>query len=104
MIKKIEVSAEALKSINNGKYVEGSIHMDEKTGKLVFHAYNRKPKKVHNRVVCYLEHGWMMESAERIKFYNSIDKRVGAVQIGNAMQRELKQAVTELIDSNIIAK
>ena len=97
MKKYIEVSAETLDRLQAGKYVAGSLQRDKETGKLVFTGWKRSTKK-RNRdktIVC-LEHGWLKESAERIKFYNSVDKKVGAVLISKAMSRELEFAIDEL--------
>ena len=56
MIKKIEISEETLKSLKNGKCVEGSIHIEKESGKIVFKAWNRKsPKSSKNRETVFQE-------------------------------------------------
>ena len=98
MKKFIEVSAETLDRLQAGKYVAGSLQRDKETGKLVFTGWKRSTRKRNrDKVICRLEHGWLKESAERIKFYNSVDKKVGAVLISKAMSRELEFAIDELI-------
>ena len=99
----IEISQENLERLQAGKYVEGSIRKDEQTGNLVFRAYNRKSVKRRKDVtICHLEHGWLKESSNRIKFFNSVDKKVGALQISKAMTRELEFAMDEMFLQNIL--
>ena len=99
MKKYIEVSIETLQAITNGRRVEGSLGVDE-SGSIAFKAYNRKPKKrVKDRLVCYLEHGWVKESPERIKVYESLPKRLGAVRMAVALDREC-DLVTDLLLEN----
>ena len=67
MIKKIEISEETLKSLKNGKCVEGSIHIEK-------------------------------ESENNLKFFASVDKRVGAVCACQTMDDELQYVTKELFD------
>ena len=58
MIKNIEIEAGVMKRLTEGRYVEGSLHRDQQTGRLRFRAYNRSPRrKGKDRLVCQLEHG-----------------------------------------------
>ena len=103
MQKYIEISAETLERLQAGKYVAGSLQRDKETGKLVFTGWKRSTKKRNrDKVICYLEHGWLKESAERIKFYNSVDKAIGVVQVAQAMTRELEYAMDDLFLENFI--
>ena len=79
-----------------GKRVEGVLYMDENTGRLTFKAYNRQPKKRHERVVCQLENGWLKESPQRYKFYNSVRKDLGRRIVDVVMHRELNTAMETL--------
>ncbi len=97
MKKYIEISAETLERLETGKYVAGSLQRDKETGKLVFTGWKRSTKKRNrDKTICRLEHGWLKESAERYKFYNSVDKAIGVVQVSKAMSRELEYAIDEL--------
>ena len=99
MKKYIEVSIETLQAITNGRRVEGSLGVDE-SGNIAFKPYNRKPKKrVKDRLVCYLEHGWVKESPERIKVFESLPKRLGGVKMAVALDREV-DVVTDLLLEN----
>ena len=101
MIKKIEISEETLKSLKKGKCVEGSIHIEKESGKIVFKAWKRKsPKSSKNRVICYHENGWLKESENKLKFFSSVSKRVGAVFACKVMDDNL-QYVTEILFDKI---
>ena len=86
-----------------GKRVEGVLYIDEETGRLTFKAYNRQPRERHERVVCQLENGWLKESPQRYKFYNSVRKDLNSVRkdlgrrlVDVVMHRELKTAMEAL--------
>ena len=50
-------------------------------------------------MICYTEHGWVKESPERIKVYESLPKRLGAVGMAVALDREV-DLVTDLLLEN----
>ena len=78
------------------KRVEGVLYLDQDTGKLTFKAYNRQPRDRHERVVCQLENGWLKESPQRYKFYNSVRKDLGRRLVDVVMRRELNAAMQAL--------
>ena len=95
--KYIEIPEEILVGLAEGRYVEGSLHRDQWTGKLMFKAYNRQPKKrSKDALICPLETGWLKESSQRIKFYSSVKKELDVAEIKNAMERDLNKAMSEL--------
>lgn len=96
MKKYVEMSEEVLTRLDEGKYVEGSFHKDQQTGKLIFRAYVRMSRPRRDRLVCQLEHGWLKESPARYKFFNSVKKEVGLRLVSVAMHRELKEAMETL--------
>jgi hypothetical protein len=103
---KISNQKEVLKKLGMGLCVEGSLHpVFREDGKceISFVPYNRKPRccKPDDRLVCRLEHGWVKESAERIKVYESVPKNLGAVGVGHVLQREAKTATDALIDCEL---
>ena len=102
MKKLIEISEEVLLQMVQGRCVKGSIHMDELTGRVAFKAYRYQTRKCEDRVIAYLEHGWIKESAQRYKFYNSVKKSLGVPMTKVVMERELKTAVHELEIERII--
>ena len=95
--KYIEIPEEILVGLAEGRYVEGSLHRDEWTGRLTFKAYNRQPQKRNkDKMICPLETGWLKESSQRIKFFSSVKKELGVAEINNAMERDLNKAMSEL--------
>ena len=95
-------AVELLAQLMNGKRVEGVLFMDESTGKLTFKAYNRQSKKrCMDRMVRKLEHGWVKESKERIKVFESIPKELGTARIITVMDREIKEVNNVLIDREL---
>ncbi len=98
MKKYIEVSIETLQAITNGRRVEGSLGVDE-SGNIAFKPYNRNRLRKKDKVICYTEHGWVKESPERIKVYESLPKRLGAVGMAVALDREV-DLVTDLLLEN----
>ena len=101
--KYIEFSEEILTSLAEGKYVQGALYRDEVTGKITFKAYNRKPRvRLKDRIIRYLEHGWVKESANRIKVYESIPKDIGTARVMNVLEREAKEVKNALMEREII--
>ena len=101
--KYIEFSEEILTSLAEGKYVQGALYRDEVTGKITFKAYNRKPRvRLKYRIIRYLEHGWVKESANRIKVYESIPKDIGTARVMNVLEREAKEVKNALIEYELI--
>ena len=96
MRKYVEIPLEVLERLVEGKCVEGSLRRDEWTGKVTFKAYNRQPRLRHDRVVCQLENGWLKESPQRYKFYNSVKKDLGRRLVDVVMHRELNAAMQAL--------
>ena len=96
MRKYVEIPLEVLERLVEGKCVEGSLRRDEWTGKVTFRAYQRQPRQRHDRVVCQLENGWLKESSQRYKFYNSVKKALGRRMVDVVMHRELNAAMQAL--------
>lgn len=96
MRKYIEIPFEAMERLVEGKCVEGSLCRDKWTGKVTFRAYQRHPRKHHERVVCQLENGWLKETPQRYKFYNSVRKDLGRRVVDVVMHRELNTAMQAL--------
>ena len=105
MFKKIELTEKILNRLVEGKCVEGSLRRDMLTGEIVFRAYNRLSREEGyvkpDRVIAITETGWLKESAQRIKFFSSVKKVVGAAKIACAMKRDLTMATDELLYGEI---
>lgn len=95
-------AVELLSQLMNGKRVEGVLFMDENTGRLTFKAYNRQSKKRSmDRMVHKLEHGWVKESKERIKVFESLPKELGTARMITVLDREIKEVKNVLIDREL---
>ena len=101
MKKYIEITADAVSRIDNGKFVNGSLHRDPETGKIVFNVHKERIRK-RDKLIRPLEHGWVKESPARIKVYESIPKHLGTARVMNVLDREVKVAKDALIDREII--
>ena len=106
-MKKIEIKNEniVMNLLKNGFKVEGRLWLEEtEDGKFIiwFDRYNRKPQqKQHNWLIHQLEHGWVKESTERIKVYESIPKEIGTPRILAVLEREIKEAQAALINREL---
>ena len=96
MRKYVEIPMEAIDRLMSDKCVEGSLRRDKQTGRIIFRAYKRQPRDRHERVVCQLENGWLKESPQRYKFYNSVRKDLGRRLVDVVMHRELNAAMQVL--------
>ena len=96
MRKVVEIPLEVMERLLKGKYVEGSLHKDKVTGVIVYNAYNRQPRERNDCLITPLEHGWLKESPQRYKFYNSVRKDLGRRLVNVVMQRELNAAMQAL--------
>ena len=95
---------ELLQRLVSGKRVEGVLYVDGDTGRLTFKAYNRTclKRRAKDRLIRLLEHGWVKESAERIKIYESIPKNLGTARVMAVLDRESDEVKEALIDREII--
>ena len=90
----IDIKEETLQSLRSGKYIEGSLHLQKTNNgqgeEIVFNRYNRQKKsKARDKVLLHLEHGWLKESPQRVKFFCSVKKALEIPQIKNAMQHDM---------------
>ena len=94
---------EALTKLKAEKRLEGVLFIDKTNGSIKFKAYNRKPRvRLKDRIIRYLEHGWVKESPDRIKVYESIPKDIGTARVMNVLEREAKEVKNALIDYELI--
>jgi hypothetical protein len=102
MKKYIAIEEEVLMRLYDGKYVEGSLHRDKWSGVITFNAWHRKPRiRKRDRLIKLLEHGWVRESTDRIKVYESVPKELGTPRVLNILDREHEAAKEALIDREI---
>ena len=102
MKKYIAIEEEVLVRLLEGKYVKGSLHRDMWTGIITFKAYNcHTRKRPKDRLVCPLATGWLKEGAKNYKFYSSVKKELGVVQVTEMMHRELEEASKAMVCKKI---
>ena len=88
----------------NGIKVAGRMWLEKTTeGNVVpvFQRYNRK-KRRKEKVIIQLEHGWLKESPNLIKFYNAVNKNLDLATIDHVMKRELKTAMRALLGDKLV--
>jgi hypothetical protein len=94
---------EALTKLKAEKRLEGVLFIDKDNGSIKFKAYNRKPRvRLKDRIIRYLEHGWVKESPDRIKVYESLPKNIGTARMMSVLEREAKEVKNALIDYELI--
>ena len=94
---------ELLKQLLNGKKVVGELYVDAATGKLTFKAFKRSTKRhSRDRLIRQLEHGWVKESADRIKVYESVPKILGTAKVMSVLDREAGEVREALINREIL--
>ena len=123
MIIKVEISEETWARMLTGKRVEGTIGLDKKdltssrvcshSAKLMqaslcprltadFNAFHRKAKKLHDKLIKKLPWGWVKESKERIKVYESVPKSLGLEKLILMLDDEHTSATDAIIDYSIV--
>ena len=94
---------EALTKLKAEKRLEGVLFIDKTNGSIKFKAYNRKPRvRLKDRIIRYLEHGWVKESPDRIKVYESLPKNIGTARMMSVLEREAKEVKNALIEYELI--
>ena len=102
MIIKVEISEETWARMLTGKRVEGTIGYDSWTGRKDFRMFHRMSRlKPHDRLIRRMEHGWVKESKERIKLFESLPKELGTARVLAVIDREMKEAKEALIDREL---
>ena len=106
-MKKVEIKNEnvVMDALKKGLKVEGRLWLEEtEDGELTiwFQQYDRKPRRLYcDRLIRKLEHGWVRESIERIKVFESIPKDLGTSRVISVMDREHQTAKDALIDREL---
>ena len=104
MIKKIFIEDDVIKNVKKGKCVEGSVRIDAETGQLTFKAFNRKARNQcdRGRIIMHTEHGWVRESKERIKTYESVPKKLGTKRVSAILERDMYEVTDFLRERGLI--
>ena len=103
-MKKVVIMDEAMvmACLAKGLKVEGRLSLEEtKDGRyqLRFQRYNRQAKRrPRARLLRVLEHGWVKESAQRIKVFESLPKAIGPYELCDVLDRETAKAEQTVVD------
>ncbi len=97
----VEIDEEVYDRLKKGKKVPGQMFADIMDEVIKFEAFGRSKRK-KDRLIRTLEHGWVKESASRVKVFNSVPKGLGTARIINVLERETKVVAETLMDCEII--
>lgn len=101
MIKKIYVKnvKQVMNVLKKGQAVEGRLRIeraDDGRICLCFKAWERtapkNPPRDRGKVIMRTEHGWVKESKERIKTYESVPKNLGKKVVTSVLERDMYEA------------
>ena len=103
MIIKVEISEETMARMLTGKRVEGTMGYDVMTGRKTFNMFHRRSRsRLKDRLIRKTPWGWVKESKERIKVYESVPKSLGMMGILSTLDDEQTAAKEAIIDIDII--
>lgn len=98
----LQDAIELLERLMDGKRVEGALYVDESTGRLTFKPYYRRGRhRVKDWLIRRLEHGWVRESTERIKVYQSVPKVLGTARVMTVLDREQQEVKDALVEREV---
>ena len=98
----LQDATKLMKLVKGGKRVQGVLYEDEDTGELTYKPYySRSQHKKKDNIIKVLEHGWVKESVQRIKVYDSIPKMLGNARVVDVLARETDDAI-DAIENLII--
>ena len=100
----IKNEKEVLRTLKSGRIVEGRLALvetDDGSIFIEFVAYNRQHKRLKDKLIKVLEHGWVKESKQRIKVYESVPKALGNARVVDVLARETDDAI-DAIENLII--
>ena len=95
-----------MERLMKGVRVEGRIWLEKTTSGacvICFERYNRRPRRMSaDWLIRRNDHGWVKESAERIKIYESIPKMLGTARVLAILDREHQATKDALIDRELV--
>ena len=103
MRKFIEISEEVCQLLMDGKYVEGSMHMEKPRKLIVFNNYKRtKPKHYPKVLLGRTDFGKVYRTRKRTKWSENMPSNLGAAHISKIMANDCKQAQQIIATAEII--
>ena len=95
-------AVEALNKLMAEKRLEGVMLL--KNGRILFKAYNRHRPKKKDRLIKSLLTGWVKESTENYKIFQSIPKILGMPRVLGVVDSETIEAKNALMEWEIIER
>ncbi len=103
MRKFIEISEEVCQLLMDGKYVEGSMHMEKPRKLIVFNNYKRtRPKHYPKVLLGRTDFGKVYRTRKRTKWSENMPSDLGAVRMARIMERDCKQAQEIIATAEIV--
>jgi hypothetical protein len=103
MRKFIEISEEVYQRLMEGKYVDGSMHLEKPRKLIVFNNYKRtKPRKYPIEILGRTDFGKVYRTRKRTKWSENMPTNLGAVHMARIMERDCKQAQEIIATAEII--
>jgi len=103
MRKFIEISEEVYQRLMEGKYVDGSMHLEKPRKLIVFNNYKRtKPRKYPIEILGRTDFGKVYRTRKRTKWSENMPTNLGAVHMARIMDRDCKQAQEIIATAEII--
>ena len=103
MRKFIEISEEVYQCLVEGKYIEGSMHMEKPHNKIVFNHYKRKRlRKYPIEILGRTDFGKVYRTRKRTKWNENMPSDLGAAHISKIMANDCKQAREIIATAEII--
>ena len=103
MRKFIEISEEVYQRLMEGKYVDGSMHLEKPRKLIVFKNYKRtKPRYYPKVLLGRTDFGAVYMTKTRHRWSESMPSNLGAVRMARIMERDCKQAQEIIATAEII--
>ena len=87
----------------DGKYVEGSMHMEKPRKLIVFNNYkSTRPRKYPIEILGRTDFGKVYRTRKRTKWSENMPSDLGAVRMARIMERDCKQAQEIIATAEIV--
>jgi hypothetical protein len=102
MVIKVRISEETMARMLTGKRVEGTLGYDLMTCVKSFNMFHRASRsRLRDKLVKKLPWGWVKESQERYKVFESVPKELGMARVLSILDEEHCEAKDALLDREI---
>ena len=93
MRKYVEIPMEAIDRLMGDKCVEGSLRRDKQTGRIIFRAYQRQPRKRYcEEILGHTDFGVVAKTKTRYKWRENMPSKLSSAHLCNIMDHECQMA------------